>query len=362
MAPVQVVFVSNPKQKTKYQCADCAFSTLDIGQLLKHKSRQSHTSIARTNIVMKSNIENELQTSTVSELICKECGESFKTLYEVKYHNLGRHMKEKCKICGKEMTVLQLRRHKREVHTIPTHNCDQCSYKCKTNRQLKIHVKNVHSEKEFMCNICSKMFGSKQLLDYHLKGAHGDKTYHCDQCDYTTSYGNSTIRSHILDKHSTKESFICSFCEFETSDKEKLQVHKEDKHSNMITRKRSKPQKEKNHSCKICDEKFNTKQARLYHKWRVHDGIIHKCEYKNCEFQCSQKVQMKNHIQAVHLKIKVKCDFCDHQSNYKWSIQAHMRRKHSDKINLFACDKCNYRCSSKTKLRKHLTYKDRKHD
>ena len=116
MAPVQVVFVSNPKQKTKYQCADCTFSTFDIGQLLKHKSREGHTSIARTNIVMKSTIENELQPSPVSELICNECGKSFKTIYEVKYHNLGTYERKMQALWKRNDSVTLKKTHERSAY------------------------------------------------------------------------------------------------------------------------------------------------------------------------------------------------------------------------------------------------------
>ena len=410
MESIPVVYVDNPKIQIEYKCTLCDFKTTIFVALHKHKVLSGHDAKASTNVkVSKTNEKLKFQ--------CNQCNEQFFAASKLKYHRRKKHPKEtyscnkcskcfnsksilethvqrmhgeknlqcdKCKkyfslnydlqkhilihtkesicsMCNKKMNILQLRRHMKEVHILATYSCDHCSLICKTARRLTKHIKSSHGIKEFMCSICSKMFGLEDRLKMHMRFAHGEKIYQCDKCDYKSRHG---LSAHLKAKHNVdnNEHFICNVCDFECLDIKQLADHKKDNHPDIMIPKRSKPRKERDHSCKICGEKFNCKQTKLVHKWKVHDGITYNCEYENCSYKTYQKGTLKKHIISNHLNTIEKCTFCTNTFKEKSSLQNHMIRLHTDKVKLFSCDKCTYRCLSKSQLLRHLTYKDRKHD
>ena len=349
---IPVVFVSNPSQKTKYYCTDCKFSSFDIGELLKHKSFKDHKSIASTKIV---------RSDFISVFDCNLCNKNFKCSSDLKRHNNERHINKSCSICKKEVRASWLSRHIRQTHIPATFECNQCTRKFKTSKQLNVHVNANHTKKDFICTVCGQQFGLEERLKIHFKSVHEGIKYYCDQCDYQ-SKTKQGMKVHSKYKHSLGAKFVCSFCELEFSERIQLDAHREEAHSNLMDPKKIKPRKKKDHICKICGEKFNCKQSKLVHKWKVHDGIRQKCEYDNCDYRTYQKTVLNDHINTIHLKTIEKCSLCDFKTTTKSYVKNHMRRKHADKFDIYACDKCNYRCTSKALLQRHFKFKERKHD
>ena len=77
-----------------------------------------------------------------------------------------------------------------------------------------------------------------------------------------------------------------------------------------------------------------------------------------CNYKCSQKGQLNQHIASVHEGKKpeklFKCSNCDYRGRTKWDIQRHSARIHQRK-KPHECSICDYKCSEKGSLKKHTT-------
>jgi hypothetical protein len=109
----------------------------------------------------------------------------------------------------------------------------------------------------------------------------------------------------------------------------------------------------KDFECDLCEFKCSTKGNLDNHIKSVHDKIKDfECDL--CEFKCSQKTTLDNHIKSVHDKIKDwECDKCDYKCSHKGALDNHIKSVH-DKIKDWECNKCDYKCSRKGDLDKHI--------
>lgn len=105
--------------------------------------------------------------------------------------------------------------------------------------------------------------------------------------------------------------------------------------------------------CDECDKMFSTKGNLKQHIKAVHNKIKDfKCE--ECDFVCSINGSLKRHIKMVHLKIKdKKCEECDYTCSTNGSLKQHIKAVHT-KIKDFKCKECYYTCSTNGNLKKHI--------
>ena len=79
-----------------------------------------------------------------------------------------------------------------------------------------------------------------------------------------------------------------------------------------------------------------------------------KCSYDGCDKEYKLKGNLKQHIKAVHDKIKdFECDKCEFKCSANSHLKTHIKMVH-DKIKDIECDKCDYKCSSNSDLKKHI--------
>ena len=105
--------------------------------------------------------------------------------------------------------------------------------------------------------------------------------------------------------------------------------------------------------CDKCDYKCSLKSALKQHVKIVHDKIKDN-ECDKCDFKCSRNSDLKQHIKMTHNKIKdIKCDKCDFVCCLNSGLKQHIKSIH-DKIRDFKCDICDYECSQKGSLKQHF--------
>ena len=104
-----------------------------------------------------------------------------------------------CDICGKNMSRIHLKEHKRIVHEkIKPHECNSCGKHFGSKSGLKSHVEMVHEESKAPCEQCGKLFSSKQAVIVHVQTFHEKKkVFQCDLCSDKKSFGTKQA----LQKH-----------------------------------------------------------------------------------------------------------------------------------------------------------------
>ena len=115
----------------------------------------------------------------------------------------------------------------------------------------------------------------------------------------------------------------------------------------------------KSYSCDQCKKHFTKAFNLQQHINGVHLKIkAFKCEYENCEFSCSQKQNLKQHISAlhysgVHEQLKLfACEDCDQIFKKMNHLKVHKEAVH-DGIKHY-CENCTKSFSTKSHLHRHI--------
>lgn len=285
---------------------------------------------------------------------CDECGALVVLL--------SHHMKQvhtpkvPCDICGKMIGYSNMSAHLL-VHKSPEIKCDQCDYLTVSMERLKGHIERSHGPKNFACELCGRQFGNSLCLSMHVKKVH-NSSLKCSYCKFETSNKDS-LEKHMMFKHEKSANFVCVVCNFETRDKEMLENHMRDYHGGVGLESNEKLPKRR-YDCDLCDYKGTGKNALRLHKNSKHFGIRFNCD--KCEFTTTQKGLLKAHTERVHLGIKHSCKYCSQELANKTSLRMHMMKKHPDDYQIFSCHLCSYRTECKDRLQRHLTGKFGKHN
>jgi len=185
---------------------------------------------------------------------------------------------------------------------------------------------------------CVKCKVNLLLKDYKLK-RDGLYSKNCKNCLIVYSKSNKINR----EKHKVE----CTIC------KQIMCKNNIDKHIKAVHNKI------KDLECKYegCEFKCSANSDLKVHINSVHLKEFHFfCEYENCEFKSYAKKTLKSHIKRYHDRIKdYICEYekCDMKFSTNGGLQRHIKRVHL-KIKDFECEQCDYKCSSKDSLTKHI--------
>jgi len=136
---------------------------------------------------------NELKNSE-KRFQCSACPMSFRTITEVKSHELRKHAevdpreKIQCNHCGKlylpgpSMLYHELNCKKEDLKMV--HECYICLKQCKNKITLARHIKlhSIGDERAFSCSQCSASFKTKLALFRHGVVHSTHRPYVCDKC------------------------------------------------------------------------------------------------------------------------------------------------------------------------------------
>ena len=163
---------------------------------------------------------------------------------------------------------------------------------------------------------------------------------YCDLCGFKSSIDSKKhIRIHKITKHKYK---LCSNCEFIAPDKDILnqhmiEVHSETSKSNSFIVSKT----NSNLKCEQCDFITETQRLLKQHTTMKHDGYRRLSQLKD-KFVIVEKDNSKLYS----------CKECEYENPYTTNIKRHIETKHLD-MN-FQCDQCGYIGTRLQSLRHHI--------
>lgn len=84
------------------------------------------------------------------------------------------------------------------------------------------------------------------------------------------------------------------------------------------------------------------------------NNCLNRFKCVKCDYKCSTKGHLTRHVKAVHDKIQdVECKTCDYKCSDNSNLARHIKQVH-DKIKDFECPTCDYKCSTNGHLKKHI--------
>ncbi|CAH2003426.1 unnamed protein product [Acanthoscelides obtectus] len=144
--------------------------------------------------------------------LCSECGNGFKTLTQVKNHEIL-HRKP-----DEELPNWYTAKH-----------CTICNKYFAHSKSYKKHVQSVHEKfKPFICNICGHKTARKAMLELHLRQHTGEKPYKCSHCEYRTGDHNC-LRKHEM-KHMGLVKYKCPLCNYTSIQSGSYKNHMKTRH------------------------------------------------------------------------------------------------------------------------------------
>ncbi len=75
---------------------------------------------------------------------------------------------------------------------------------------------------------------------------------------------------------------------------------------------------------------------------------------QRCDYKCSRNSDLKKHIKRVHDKIKDRqCPHCEYKCSTNSDLKKHIKQVH-DMVRDIQCSQCNFKCSAISSLRRHM--------
>ena len=197
------------------------------------------------------------------------------------------------------------------------YSCTECPYSCHDYQSCHNRHTATHENKPFKCEIsgCKYAGATQRNLKAHIRNMHDFQNWHmCSKCDYKARQKLS-LDAHFM-KHSEEKPFKCDICDFATTSKEYLHLHKKAAHSI-----------DKPYKCKSCEKSFIKEQCLIRHI-RTHTGEKpYKCDA--CPFKAAQKIEVNQHIKYRHSNERPhQCQFCSYASVHLGNLNRHVKRKH----------------------------------
>ena len=254
---------------------------------------------------------------------CKLCNKSLKCKESVNHHMKTMHSdqpKEKvnCVICGKILNKsclkahLQLHERQNQGHV---YQCSECNFTTYNERNLDNHFRCKHMERLFKCKMCTKTFSKRLALLHHVKGSHSEpvtckicnktlksdiylkqhmllhkddsEKYKCSQCDYM-SISKNRVEIHFK-KHLSIYEFCCKQCDFKSKHSSSLRKHIIAKHTN-----------DKPYICEVCNAQFSF-FTNLKRHLQTHEEKKFNCPL--CKFEAPSKLKIRSHLKTHYKKV-----------------------------------------------------------
>ena len=109
--------------------------------------------------------------------------------------------------------------------------------------------------------------------------------------------------------------------------------------------------------CTLCKYEATQQGHLKNHVRAVHERIKDVCKQCNKEF--ADRSNLKKHIRIVHEKVRYKCDHCDKDFKHQPALSSHMRSLHEGiiKEKKFECEQCREKYMSAASLKQHIESK-----
>ncbi|KAG7165055.1 Zinc finger protein 208-like, partial [Homarus americanus] len=156
-------------RKAKYSCSECGMKFMVRGNLVRHLRMHDKEKVSKPSV-------------------CALCGKVLSNKYSLATH-LKTHSHDtshECKICDKAfVSKYTLVDHMRRIHEDIGYGrdkiCKQCGRSFFTNSELKYHMKTHTGERPYRCEICGETYLSSSTLRYHMQ-KHSNVMFVCPEC------------------------------------------------------------------------------------------------------------------------------------------------------------------------------------
>lgn len=222
------------------------------------------------------------------------------------------------------------------------YECLECHKKFKCLYKIKVHHRQIHLRKyTFECSFCDKTFTTKPAFKSHQKEEHGiekDDIFSCDECDFTSS-NKHNVAIHKIRKHSTSEGlFECDICKRKCKTKDDIRIHMSNhgEYENM---------------CDVCGQFFISQHTLTRHK-RIKHTYDYQCSI--CKTTLVSQVNLDNHIKEIHNpNDEFKCQECGQEFKRKRYLIRHQKRVHEKLEKAHVCTVCGKSFACKNTFRIH---------
>ncbi|XP_077496047.1 uncharacterized protein LOC144106956 [Amblyomma americanum] len=236
----------------------------------------------------------------------------------------------------------------------------------------QIHLQNGVLEEQNECAKQSKKRpreSSPPVSD--KKGRTRRQNYTCAECDLVTKWPREFL-SHRRDVHGDCISIHeCPFCVYASKWPQKLRRHCNTVHKEEMCGEKSwhfvktgspalSPSSaeinvhilEKVFKCSSCNFHAKSKIHVEEHEKTVHlKRRFYRCQ--QCGYVCHEKGRYTSHMR-FHSLTKIKCQFCNFQTCYKWNMDWHLKCHTSG--GEFRCNKCGFMTMSRKSLTAHCLH------
>ncbi|XP_012274482.1 zinc finger protein 93 [Orussus abietinus] len=345
---------------TAFKCKICPYTTQDRSQLLEHFENVHINPSPETEAQEQEESKNEEEVKLV--YMCGECSNCFPSIEDCREHMINDHQLtdreadngsrdvtksddgdsklsvsnsgsgaetngSKRQIKVPKALSSEYAQNKKIVDTKERNvKCTYrgCLYKFSSEETMQQHA-SCHVESQnvnvFRCNICRDMkFTKWRPCSLHLWKKH-EIDIDLLTCKICKAYKSATMVKLLthMRVHSESREFECTECGKCFKQPSQLRNHR----VMHIDRKTAEPRWYTSKTCEICGKTY-------------------------ADSKC-----LKNHIQAVHSKLRpYVCNVCGHSSARKAMLQMHLRQHTGDKP--FNCELCEYKTGDHNSLRRHI--------
>ncbi|KAL0853063.1 hypothetical protein ABMA27_012838 [Loxostege sticticalis] len=268
---------------------------------------------------------------------CKLCDDELCSFEELKNHLIGKHKqpidpnndgvwpykitenKFNCVLCDKEFDHFWLlNRHINEHYK--KYICDQCGSGFASDIRLRTHMTS-HVIGSYPCDDCGKVFNSNMLKQQHMDRVHRKvKRHKCLYCMETFLEYNQK-RRHIRTVHGIDQRiYKCDFCPKMFDSAGQARSHERYIHI--------KPQKFR---CDICNYVCSMKRMLLDHMMCHSDKKDFVCQF--CKKAYARKKTLAEHLKIHYNDRRFVCQYCEKAFVQKCSLKGHMKTHHKEYLN-----------------------------
>lgn len=244
--------------------------------------------------------------------------------------------------------------------------CDDCGGSFKSKCKLGVHWKNIHQPEKLICPNCKRTFKSYKSFNKHMKrktrncsaaarvrieGQGKSRIFHCKECNYK-SVRAKDIDTHMV-IHTGDRRFQCQDCHKSFTQQSSLQSHRECTHKDFRVDttchlcgkhiqgrskfyKHMRSHNQQDVQCKVCNKVLKSKKYLSLHMLRHSGTKSYSCEI--CAASFFTYCEVYNHRKKVHMKSRnIKCDKCDYKMTTRTALKAHIAKHTGTNVICLVC-------------------------